>query len=105
MIRILIVDSDIDQCRGLSELLSLFDFDCAAAVNNIDALRILAESDPLPKIILLNPNLPEMGSWKFLEALNYNKAYAKIPVMTMVADDVVHCGPLQFAQLLSKAFN
>ncbi len=84
-VSILIAEDDIDDQELLAQALQSLNPDVNAAfITNGNAFRLhleKLEDDCLPKVILLDYNLPEMSGVEILKLLRGNARYRQIPKM------------------------
>lgn len=83
MIRILIVEQDRVRSAGLSNffLKQEVGFEVGAAGDAVEALDVLTQADPLPHLVLLNIELPNMNGWSLRDSLRRHSVYQKIPII------------------------
>jgi CheY-like chemotaxis protein len=77
----LIVDDDREVREALVELLALHGFSGRAAENGRDALRLLRVRLKLPKLILLDLNMPVLDGWGFLLERSKDPRLLNVPVI------------------------
>jgi two-component system, OmpR family, response regulator CpxR len=82
---VLIVDDDLDIRETLRFVLEDAGYTVHAAANGKEALAVLATTDPLPGLILLDLMMPVMSGDDLLKALKAVKALAAIPVTIVTA--------------------
>lgn len=82
---ILIVDDSPENLTVLSELLNPF-YSVRVAISGQKALRI-ADSSPVPDLILLDVMMPDMDGYQVFERLHANFATSHIPVIFVTAMD------------------
>jgi putative two-component system response regulator len=70
----------------LEEILS-DDYNVITANNGKQALQILGKAKAMPKIILLDVQMPEMDGRKMFEILKADKAFKRIPVIFITAEN------------------
>ena len=83
---VLIVD-DIDINIDILENILKDDYTVITASNGKEALEILGDSEILPKIILLDINMPEMTGREMFEIMKTNDKLERIPVIFITAED------------------
>ena len=79
----LLVDDDADDIELFCEALTEIDNSilCYFASNGKEALiQLNAHAIPVPDIIFLDINMPQMNGWRCLEKLKQNDGYKNIPV-------------------------
>lgn len=86
MKRILIVEDDSAQAQSLQDLLCTRGFDVGIACDGVMALSVLTEYYPLPCLILMNLNMPNMDGWTLRERLKEDSRYRNIPVVIISGD-------------------
>ena len=84
---VLVVD-DVEMNVVILEEILKNDYNVMIAHNGREALATLEEADPLPKIILLDVNMPEMTGREMFEIMKENEKLKRIPVVfiTVVND-------------------
>ncbi|MBI2170032.1 MAG: response regulator [Actinobacteria bacterium] len=98
--RVLLVD-DADDLRALGAFVLLHaGYEVMIAASARDALTLLATSDPLPDVVVLDVQMPDLDGWSTLERIRANPATARVPVLmctvkTWVEDEdrIVDLGP------------
>ncbi|MDR2596881.1 MAG: response regulator, partial [Treponema sp.] len=81
---VLIVD-DIDTNVTILEEILKKDYIIISASNGREALEKLADANPLPRIILLDIQMPEMDGRKMFEYMKENEKLKRIPVIFITA--------------------
>lgn len=82
---VLVVDDDAYIREMLTELLEDEGYQVAGAANGHDALIYLSNVDMLPKLILLDLNMPVMSGWEFRAVQMQDVRLAAIPVVVISA--------------------
>jgi len=77
---VLVVD-DVDTNVMILEEILKDDYSIITASNGKEALELLKITEPLPKIILLDVNMPQMNGRELFEILRADKAFQRIPVI------------------------
>jgi two-component system, chemotaxis family, chemotaxis protein CheY len=80
---ILLVDDNRELCEALTEFLSLQGHAVQYAANGSDALRLIADSQTRPAIILLDLVMPELDGWGFLAKRGKDPRLADVPVVIL----------------------
>jgi CheY-like chemotaxis protein len=80
---ILLVDDNRGLCEVLMEFLSLRDRAAQYAANGNEALRLIADTQIRPEIILLDLVMPELDGWGFLAERGKDPWLADVPVVVM----------------------
>jgi len=76
---VMVVEDDPDCLEALSHVLVHHGYGVVAAVNGLEALRVL-RGDPKPALILLDLMMPVMDGWQFLDERSRLPSVARIPV-------------------------
>jgi two-component system, chemotaxis family, chemotaxis protein CheY len=84
--RVLIVEDDADIREVFHEVLADAGYDVATAVDGRDALDVLAASNALPDVILLDLMMPRMDGYEFRAAQIKDPRLSAIPVVAVSAD-------------------
>ncbi len=83
------------------------EIDYICAKTGEEAFTILSEMEELPKLILLDLNLPTINGKEFLEKRNLSKTWANIPVVMLTTsenpEDVKDCYSLNVNAYLIKS--
>lgn len=88
MKRILIVESNVDQCLALSDFLGDLGFETGVADTGRRAMKMLETAEVLPDFILLDVKLSSVNNWRLKDQLKRHKAYKHIPIILMGEDAV-----------------
>jgi putative two-component system response regulator len=83
---VLVVD-DVDVNVMILEEILKDDYNVITAFNGKEALEKLHIADLLPKIILLDVMMPQMDGRQFFEILKADKAFRRIPVIFITAEN------------------
>jgi DNA-binding response OmpR family regulator len=88
---ILIIEDDNAIRESLQEFLSAEGYSVFTARDGLEALETLRTTTPLPKMIILDINMPNMDGWDFLEERRKlpNNA-SRVPVVVVSATRVIH---------------
>jgi putative two-component system response regulator len=81
---IMLVDDSIINIKILTEVLKN-DYNIITAVNGQEALEILGDLYPLPKLILLDLIMPKMSGSEMFELMKTNEKLKRIPVIFITA--------------------
>lgn len=81
---ILVIEDDNAVRLTLTELLSLFEFDCMAATHGVEGFELLQTA--MPDLIICDVNMPVMGGNEFTAKLKSKREYAHIPVIMLTAN-------------------
>jgi len=103
---VLIVD-DVDANIAILEEILKNDYIIISANNGREALEKLADANPLPRIILLDIQMPEMDGRKMFEYMKENEKLKRIPVIFITAEndsesELLAAGAVDF---INKPFN
>ena len=86
---ILLVEDNRESCEGVAELLSLKGREVRFATNGCEALRLVADSQTRPELILLDLMMPVLDGWGFLAERTKDPFLVDVPVVIMsVCSDV-----------------
>jgi CheY-like chemotaxis protein len=80
---ILLVDDNRELCEALAELLSRQGHAVQCAANGSEALRLLADSQTRPALILLDLEMPVLDGWGFLAERGKDPILADVPAVIM----------------------
>src|SRR5260370_17182715 len=80
---ILVIDDDRELCEGLAEYLSIQGYAVQYATNGREALRLLADSQNRPALVLLDLMMPVLDGWGFLAARRRDPRLADLPVIIL----------------------
>jgi putative two-component system response regulator len=83
---VLVVD-DVDMNIMIVEAILKNDYDVITANNGRQALELLGREQVLPKIILLDVQMPEMDGRELFEILKADEAFKRIPVIFITAEN------------------
>jgi putative two-component system response regulator len=83
---IMIVDDSLLNIKILKDVLK-DDYQLLTAGNGIEALEILGDAFPLPKLILLDLIMPKMSGSEMFEFMKTNEKLQRIPVIFITAKD------------------
>jgi CheY-like chemotaxis protein len=81
MSRVLVVDDDSDIRQLVVGLLRLSGHDVTSAPSGRDALTMLADTDRLPDLVLLDVQMPDLDGWDTLRAIRERPELAALPVV------------------------
>ncbi len=84
MIRLLVVDDEVDICDFVRNFFKERDFEVSVAYNGKEALGLLDSVNP--HIILLDLKMPVMGGMETLKEINKRKPDVKVIIVTAVED-------------------
>jgi len=86
-IQTVFVVDDVDVNVMILEEILKDDYHVITAFNGMEALEKLKTADPLPKIILLDVMMPHMNGRELFEILKLDKAFKRIPVIFITAEN------------------
>ena len=81
---ILLIEDEVDIRNILKDVLEWEGYCVYTASNGKEGMEILPEI-PAPCLILLDLMMPVMNGWEFADALETDRAYADIPIVTLSA--------------------
>jgi CheY-like chemotaxis protein len=81
---ILVVEDNEDAREALIKILEINGYSAAPAGNGREALEYL-ENSPLPKLIILDLQMPEMDGWQFRAAQKKDPRLSAVPVIVCTA--------------------
>ncbi len=85
--RLLLVDDETDVVLGLAALLSARGYDVEVVHDGVEALGRLAR-DPLPDLVLLDYEMPELDGEEVLACLRADPRTKRLPVLMATAADI-----------------
>jgi len=80
---ILLVDDNRESCEAIAEFLSRQGHAVQCAANGSEALRLLADSQTRPALILLDLEMPVVDGWGFLATRGQDPILAGVPAVIM----------------------
>jgi len=83
---VLVVD-DVEANAMILEEILKDDYNVITASNGKEALEKLKEADPLPKILLLDVNMPQMNGRELFEIIKADKNFKRIPVIFITIEN------------------
>ena len=81
---ILLIEDDVDIRDIIKDALEWEGYHVYTASNGKEGMEMLAEM-PAPCLILLDLMMPVMNGWEFADAIETNRSYAQIPIVTISA--------------------
>ena len=81
---ILLIEDEVDIRTIVKDALEWEGYRVYTASNGKEGMEILFEM-PAPCLILLDLMMPVMNGWEFADALETDRAYADIPIVTLSA--------------------
>jgi CheY-like chemotaxis protein len=82
---LLVVDDDADLREAITEVLRDAGYEVIVATNGRHALQVLAQSDPLPRLVLLDMMMPVLDGAGFLAEVRGHAQWGLIPVLVFSA--------------------
>ena len=79
---ILVVD---DNPKYLADALPMYGYDVTAALDGLEALKLLIEENKQYDLILLDVMMPNMDGWDTLKAIRSNKKLKYMPIIMLTA--------------------
>ena len=101
--RLLLVDDETDVILGLRALLQARGYEVEVAHNGVEALDRLAQ-DPLPDLVLLDYEMPELDGEEVLGCLRAETRTQKLPVLMATASDIELDRVQEASALLRKPY-
>ncbi len=86
---ILIVEDESPIRELLAEVLEDEGYPVSSATNGQEALTLLRRSSTLPKLILLDLNMPVMSGWEFRQVQQTDPELERIPVVVISASSTI----------------
>ena len=84
---VLLVDDEADVAHGLAALLRARGYECQLARDGLEALQRL-EADPLPDLVLLDYEMPQLDGEEVLRRLRRDPRTAHLPVLLATASTI-----------------
>jgi len=84
---VLLVDDEADVAQGLAALLRARGYECELARDGLEALQRL-EADPLPDLVLLDYEMPQLDGEEVLRRLRREPRTAHLPVLLATASTI-----------------
>jgi signal transduction histidine kinase/ActR/RegA family two-component response regulator len=78
---VMIVDDDDVHRRALADMLQAAGYTVGEARDGLDALEQVRSGRPLPRLILLDLQMPRMDGWELMRQFRNDSALASIPVV------------------------
>lgn len=78
---VLVVDDDEDIRHLVTEVLRLSGFVPSSVSSGVEALRLLRRAHPLPSLVLLDVQMPELDGWDTLRAIRTDPHATDVPVV------------------------
>ncbi|HVG60580.1 MAG TPA: response regulator [Hyalangium sp.] len=82
---LLVVDDDADLRDAISEVLRDAGYEVIVATHGRHALQVLAQSDPLPGLVLLDMMMPVLDGEGFLAEVRGHPQWGTLPVVVFSA--------------------
>jgi CheY-like chemotaxis protein len=82
---LLVVDDDADLREAITEVLRDAGYTVLVANNGRSAMEVLARSDPLPRLVLLDMMMPVLDGAGFLAEVRGHARWGAIPVVVFSA--------------------
>jgi CheY-like chemotaxis protein len=98
---VMLVEDDLESRISLARLLQLEGFKVVAFANGAAALSHLEQS-PLPRLIIMDMQMPAMGGLEFRSAMLRNPRLANIPVIITTAFEPPAAANLSALRVLRK---
>ncbi|WP_224240365.1 response regulator [Hyalangium gracile] len=82
---LLVVDDDADLREAITDVLRDAGYEVIVASNGRNALEVLARSNPLPGLVLLDMMMPVLDGAGFLAEVRKHPQFAAVPVVVFSA--------------------
>lgn len=82
---LLVVDDDADLREAITDVLRDAGYQVVVAINGRNALEVLARTDPLPGLVLLDMMMPVLDGAGFLAEVRGHPRFGSIPVIVFSA--------------------
>jgi signal transduction histidine kinase/CheY-like chemotaxis protein len=86
--KVLVVDDEHDNRALIQRLLKNQNFILDFAMDGLEAIDVLEESERLPDVVLLDLMMPKMDGFEVIERLQQHEEWSKIPVIIVTAKDL-----------------
>ena len=82
----IVIDDSSAMRMILRRIVSQFGFEVAEASNGREALEVLAASDTVPDVALVDWNMPEMNGLEFIQAVRADDRYSKLTLLMVTTE-------------------
>ncbi|MHA1983091.1 MAG: response regulator [Candidatus Hodarchaeales archaeon] len=82
---ILVVEDNIQILKNIELILNFNDFHTVTALNGIEAIEILTNSEEIPDLIISDIMMPEMDGYSFFQSVSKNQKWGTIPFVFLTA--------------------
>jgi two-component system, chemotaxis family, chemotaxis protein CheY len=82
----IVIDDSTAMRRILRRIVSQFGFEVCEAGNGREALDVLAASDPVPELALIDWNMPEMNGLEFIQAVRKDPRYTRLTLLMVTTE-------------------
>jgi two-component system chemotaxis response regulator CheY len=82
----IVIDDSSTMRRILRRIVSQHGFTVSEAGNGREALAVLAESDPVPDLALIDWNMPEMNGLEFIHAVRRDPRYSRLTLLMVTTE-------------------
>jgi two-component system chemotaxis response regulator CheY len=82
----IVIDDSSAMRRILRRIVGQFGFEVCEAGNGREALDVLAASDPVPELALIDWNMPEMNGLVFIQAVRKDSRYTRLTLLMVTTE-------------------
>ncbi|WAX57858.1 response regulator [Jatrophihabitans cynanchi] len=82
----IVIDDSSAMRRILRRIVGQFGFEVCEAGNGREALDVLAASDPVPELALIDWNMPEMNGLEFIQAVRKDSRYTRLTLLMVTTE-------------------
>ena len=82
----IVIDDSTAMRRILRRIVSQFGFEVCEAGNGREALDVLAASDPVPELALIDWNMPQMNGLEFIQAVRKDPRYTRLTLLMVTTE-------------------
>jgi len=86
IVHAIVIDDSSAMRMILRRIVSQFGFEVAEASNGREALEVLAASDTVPDVALVDWNMPEMNGLEFIQAVRADDRYSKLTLLMVTTE-------------------
>jgi len=82
----IVIDDSTAMRRILCRIVGQFGFEVCEAGNGREALDVLAASDPVPELALIDWNMPQMNGLEFIQAVRKDPRYTRLTLLMVTTE-------------------
>ena len=82
----IVIDDSTAMRRILCRIVGQFGFEVCEAGNGREALDVLAASDPVPELALIDWNMPQMNGLEFIQAVRKDPRYMRLTLLMVTTE-------------------